>query len=151
MRTSRWQTFSPVWNQLHQLQQEMNRIFDRWGETSGGNWFGFAPSFPAVNVWEDADQVFVEAELPGLKLEDLEISVTGGNQLTLKGERKSAGVDKGVWHRQERATGSFVRMLTLPFPVDAERVDARFENGVLRVQLAKHESAKARKITVKGE
>jgi HSP20 family protein len=151
MNLTRWQPFSPVLNQLHQLQHEMNRIFDRWGEDGGSNWFAFVPTFPAANVWEDADQVFVEAELPGLRLEDLEIYVTGGNQLTIKGERKPASVDKGVWHRQERGAGAFVRMLTLPFPVDADKVDARFENGVLRVQLAKHESAKARKITVKAE
>ncbi len=151
MKLTRWQPFTPVWNNLQHLQHEMNRIFDRWGEDGGSNLFGFAPAFPAVNVWEDADVVFVEAELPGLKLEDLEIFVTNGNQLTIKGERKPVNVDKGVWHRQERGTGSFVRMLTLPFPVDSDKVEARFENGVLRIQLAKHESAKARKITVKAE
>ncbi len=115
MKLTRWQPFTPVWNNLQHLQHEMNRIFDRWGEDGGSNLFGFAPAFPAVNVWEDADVVFVEAELPGLKLEDLEIFVTNGNQLTIKGERKPVNVDKGVWHRQERGTGSFVRMLTLPF------------------------------------
>jgi HSP20 family protein len=151
MRLTRWQPFTPVWNQLHQLQSEMNRIFDRWGDDGGTNWFGLTPTFPAVNVWENKDEVFVEAELPGLKLEDLEILVNGGNQLTIKGERKQADIEKGVWHRQERGTGAFVRVLTLPFTVDAEKVEARFENGVLRVQLAKHESAKARKITVKAE
>jgi HSP20 family protein len=151
MKLTRWQPFTPVWNNLQHLQHEMNRIFDRWGEDGGSNLFGLTTAFPAVNVWEEAEVVFVEAELPGLKLEDLEIYVTGGNQLTIKGERKPASVDKGVWHRQERGTGSFVRMLTLPFPVDADKVEARFENGVLRIQLAKHESAKARKITVKAE
>jgi HSP20 family protein len=150
MKLTRWQPFTPVWSNLQHLQHEMNRIFDRWGEDGGSNLFGFA-AFPAVNVWEEADVVFVEAELPGLKLEDLEIYVTGGNQLTIKGDRKPVSLEKGVWHRQERGTGSFVRMLTLPFPVDADKVEARFENGVQRIQLAKHESAKARKITVKAE
>jgi HSP20 family protein len=150
MRLTRWQPFTPVWNNLQHLQQEMNRIFDRWGE-DGGNLFRFAPAFPAVNVWEEGDTVYVEAELPGLKPEDLEIYVTGGNQLTIKGERKTPTIDKGVWHRQERGSGSFVRMLTLPFPVDSDNVEARFENGVMQVKLAKHESAKARKITVKSE
>ena len=59
--------------------------------------------------------------------------------------------EKGVRHRQERGFGKFVRTLSLPFAVDANNVDARFENGVLRIKLAKHESAKARKIVVKGE
>jgi HSP20 family protein len=151
MKLTRWQPFTPVWNQLHQLQSEMNRMFDRWGEDGGSNWFGLAPTFPAVNVWENKDEILVEAELPGLKLEDLDILVNGGNQLTIKGERKQAEIELGVWHRQERGTGAFVRVLTLPFAVDPEKVEARFENGVLRVQLAKHESAKARKITVKAE
>jgi HSP20 family protein len=150
MTTSRWQVANPVWNQLSQLQQEMNRLFSRWGD-DGGRWTGLAGGFPAMNVWEDADQVFVEAELPGLDLKDLEIYVTGGNQLTLKGERKPAAPEKGVWHRQERTFGKFARSLTLPFTVDADKVDARFENGVLLVKLPKHESARPRKIAVKGE
>jgi len=150
MALSRWQSFSPVFNQLQQLSDDMNRFFGRWGE-NGGRLFGSIASFPAVNIWEDADKVYVEAELPGLDLKDLEIYVTGGNQLTLKGERKQKAPEKGVWHRQERGFGAFTRILTLPFNVDADKVDARFENGVLLVQLAKHESAKPRKISVKAE
>ena len=149
MRLSRWQPFSPQWNPLQQFQSEMNRLFDRW---NGGT----APetgsaAFPALNVWEEAEQVFVEAELPGLKLEDLEIYVTGGNQLTIKGERKPNVPENSTWHRQEQAFGTFSRSLTLPFPVDPDKVDARLENGVLLVKLAKHESARPRKIPVKAE
>src|SRR4051794_34557446 len=142
MRATRWQTFNPVLDQLGQLQSEMNQLFHRWGN-NGGDWSqGFAPAYPAVNVWEQDDSVFVEAELPGLEQKDLEIFVTGGNQLTLKGERKVEVAEQGVWHRQERSVGSFTRNLTLPFAVDADKVEARFENGVLLVKLAKHESAK---------
>jgi HSP20 family protein len=150
MTTSRWQVANPVWNQLHQLQQEMNQLFSRWGE-DGGRWAGLTGGYPAMNVWEDAEQVFVEAELPGLDLKDLEIYVTGGNQLTIKGERKANVPGKGVWHRQERGFGKFSRALTLPFHVNADKVDAHFENGVLLVKLPKHESARPRKIAVKGE
>jgi HSP20 family protein len=149
MNLTRWQSGS-VWNQLQQVQREMNRLFDRWG--TGGDWpRAFTPAYPVVNVWEDADSVYVEAEMPGLDLKDLEIYVTGGNQLALKGERKPDVPSKGVWHRQERGHGSFARVLTLPFEVDREKVDARFENGVLLVKLAKHAAAKPRKITVKGQ
>lgn len=150
MRLSRWQPLGSVWKELQQLQGEMNRAFERWGG-DGTRLLGLNASYPALNVWEDNDAVFVEAELPGLDMKDLEIYVTGGNQLTIKGERKQPVIEKGVWHRQERGSGSFSRTLTLPFPVDADHVEARFENGVLHVKLAKHESAKPRKITVKAE
>jgi HSP20 family protein len=149
MRQTRWQPFNPLWDQVHQLQTEMNRLLDRWTDQGNGP-RSFGGSFPTVNVWENADHVFVEAELPGLDAKDLEIHVTGGNQLTIKGERKQQVPEKAVMHRQERGFGSFVRVLTLPFNVDPEKVDARFENGVLVVDLSKHEAAKPRKITVKG-
>ena len=149
MRSSRWQSFTPMWDQLQQFQNEMNRLFDRWND--GGGRAGGAATFPPVNVWEEGEEVLVEAELPGLDLKDLEIYVTGGNQLTVKGERKPLTTGKGVWHRQERAYGHFTRSLTMPFPVDADKVDARLENGVLLVRLAKHESARPRKIEVKAE
>lgn len=148
MRVSRWQSFNPVWNQLQQVQDEMNRLFDRWGN---GNVLSGTAGFPALNVWENGEAVHVEAELPGLDLKDVEIYVSGGNQLTIKGERKPNLPEKGVWHRQERAFGSFNRTLALPFPVDADKVDARLDNGVLHIQLTKHESARPRKIPVKAE
>lgn len=146
MRSSRWQLANPGWNALQQFQSEMNRLFDRWAGAPDG---GLA--FPALNVWEEGDQLVVEAELPGLDLRDLEIYVTGGNQLTVKGERKQSLPEKGRLHRQERGYGKFSRSLTLPYPVDADRVDARLEHGVLRVSLSKHESARPRKIPVKAQ
>src|SRR5579884_3694055 len=69
MRSSRWQTFNPMWNQLQQFQSEMNRLFDRWNGTP--NPLTGVLAFPAVNVWEEQDQVYVEAELPGMDLKDL--------------------------------------------------------------------------------
>src|SRR5262245_55802486 len=127
----------------------MNQLFNRWAGDSGRA-AGVA-GFPELSVWEDAEHVYLEAELPGVEFKDLEIYVTGGNELTLKGEHRPPAYDRGVWHRQERAFGAFNRTLTLPFPVDADKVDARLENGVLMVKLAKHESAKPRKIAVKAE
>jgi HSP20 family protein len=146
MRQTRWNPFGGLWTPLQQFQSEMNRLFDRW---LGDN--QLSAGFPALNVWEDAEDCYVEAELPGVELKDLEIFVQGGNQLTVKGERKPVSPDRGVWHRQERAFGPFSRTLTLPFPVDADKVEARLDNGVLLVKLAKHESAKPRKIAVKAE
>jgi HSP20 family protein len=136
---------NPVWHSLNEMQHEMNRVFDRWGNHA----FGLVES-PAVNLWEEQEALRLEAELPGLELQDLEIFVTGHTQLTLKGERKQPTVAKGVQHRQERGFGKFTRTITLPFPVDDNNVEARFENGVLKVRLPKHESAKPRKINIKS-
>jgi HSP20 family protein len=157
---SRWRSASPIWNQLQQLQggsawnqlqnlqSEMNRLLDRWsGEVSQG--LGSA-AYPAITLWEDADSVHVEAELPGVEQNDLEVYVTGGNQFTIKGERKPNAPEKGIWHRQERGFGKFSRVLTLPFEVNQDKVDARLEAGVLHVRMPKHEAAKPRKIIVKG-
>jgi HSP20 family protein len=143
MRVTNWQSLNPVWKQM---QEEMNRLFRRWD----GGLRSFAASYPAVNIWEDKDSVFVEAELPGINANELEIHVTGGDQLTLKGERKVELPEGAVSHRQERGAGSFVRVLTLPFRVDADKVEAHYENGVLLIKVAKHEAAKPRKIIVTG-
>jgi HSP20 family protein len=141
---ARWQPFVPLLDQFNQFQSEMNRLF---GRTNGGP--GWAV-YPPVNVWEVGDTVHVEAELPGLAIDDLEITVTGGNELTLKGQRKPADAARETWHRQERRFGNFSRTLTLPFVVDPDKVEATLENGVLLVKLGKHESARPRKIAVKG-
>jgi HSP20 family protein len=146
---SRWTPFNnPVWNQLNQLQSEVNRLIDRWGE--GGRPFTSAIEFPPLNLWEEDDAFYLEAELPGLALEDLEIFVTGHNQLTIKGQRKAPTVDKGVQHRQERGFGEFSRTLTLPMDINEEKVEARLEHGVLKVRLPKSEAAKPHKIQIKS-
>ena len=149
MRLTRWSPFGNVWNPLRRLQHEMDRLFERWTE-EGDRLLG-QPGFPALNLWEDADAVHVEAELPGVEFKDLEVLVTGGNELSIKGERRPSTPEKGVWHRQERAFGTFHRTVTLPFLVDADNVEATLENGVLHLKLTKHESARPRKIAVKGE
>ena len=141
---SRW-TMNPVWRTLNEMQHEVNRVFDRWGHHP----FGIG-EFPALNLWEDDDALHVDAELPGLELQDLEIFVTGRNQLTIKGDRKPPEVEKAMQHRQERGFGKFTRSLTLPFAVDENAVEARFENGILKIRLPKHEAAKPRKIAIKA-
>jgi HSP20 family protein len=138
-----------MWTPLQELQGELNRLFDRWSGV--GSEVGGPAGHPAVNVWEEGERVYLEAELPGLQLNDLEISITAGNQLVLQGQTKPPVVEKGTWHRRERAFGTFSRTIALPFPVDPEHVEARLENGVLKVVLTKHESARPRKIVVKAE
>ena len=141
---SRW-SINPVWRSLNEMQHEVNRVFDRFGQHP----FGIG-EFPAVNLWEEDGALYLEAELPGLELSDLEIFVTGHNQFTLKGERKLPTVEKGVQHRQERGYGKFTRTLTLPFAVDESQIEARFEHGVLKVRMPKHEQAMPRKIAIKA-
>jgi HSP20 family protein len=136
---------------MTRFQQQMDRLFDRWGWDLP-RWPALAVSYPALNVWEDNNFVYAEAELPGLKLDDLEISVTGPDQLTVKGTRPQPKVpEQAVWHRQERGFGSFTRVITLPASVDPAKVEARLEQGVLIIKLAKSEAAKPKKIPVKAE
>jgi HSP20 family protein len=132
---------------MNRLHREMSRLFDRAGYGDGAR--RMAPAYPALNLWEDADNLYAEAELPGLSLDDLEIYVTGGNHLSIKGKREVPESDKAAWHRRERGYGQFARALTLPHDVDADKVEAEFRNGVLCIKLPKREESKPRRIEVK--
>jgi HSP20 family protein len=144
MLLSRWA--QPFWSEFDNLQREVNRMVQTWNSDG----FGVESAFPPINLWEEGDAFYLEAELPGLEMNDLEVYVTGNNQLTIKGERKAPAVEKSVLHRQERSFGQFVRTLILPANVDDANIEARLEHGVLKLRLPKHESAKPRKIEVKA-
>jgi HSP20 family protein len=148
MKQTRWNPLGTLFTPLQQFQEEMNRLFDRW---SGDNRLPGMGGYPALNIWEDTESCYVEAELPGVELKDLEITVVGGNQLVIKGERRPVQPEQGVWHRRERTAGAFSRAVELPFPVNPDKVEAKLDNGVLLIKLAKHESARPRKINVKAE
>ncbi len=143
MLATRWEP----WAEMSRLSREMDRVFGRGGN-SMGRLFGVG-SYPALNVWEDDDHVYAEAELPGFSLDDLEIYVTG-NQLTIKGERRPPEHDSGTWHRQERGYGKFSRMIELPGDINGDQVAAEFKNGVLNITLPKSEAVKPRRIEVKA-
>lgn len=104
-------------------------------------------AFPAINLWEEGDQLFAEAELPGLKSEDVDISVSG-DELTLSGRRPDVPPAGASFHRRERGAGDFSRTVRLPFEVDAEAVEATLRDGVLTVKLPKSAAARPRKIKV---
>ncbi len=143
MLATRWEPIA----QMNRLRQEMDRLFDRWGDSRP---LPYARStFPPMNLWENDEQLFVEAELPGFALEDLEITVTGGNQLNINGERKAPEPEGGIWHRRERGFGRFSRSVELPGYVDSDCVSAEFKNGVLTITLPKREEVKPRRIEVK--
>lgn len=107
------------------------------------------PAYPALNISETADALAVEAELPGYKMENIEISVMG-RDLSIKGQRTQEGETKATWHRRERLAGTFTRVVRLPFDVDAEKVSASLKNGVLHMTLPKAEAARPRRIEVKA-
>ena len=133
-----------LWREMDGFRQEVDRLFGR--QPAGG--IGVAP---ALNVWEDDAAFYVEADLPDVAADKLDVTVKEGNRLTLAGERKAPEPAHAVWHRQERFAGTFSRELTLPTPVDPDRVQAKFEHGVLKLTLPKSEAARPRKITVKAE
>ena len=120
-----------------------------WGSIELGE--SSPATFPAVNVWEDNENLFVEAELPGFELNDLEIYVNGENHLSIKGERRQPEVEGASWHRRERGYGSFNRTIELSSDVDADKVSANLKAGVLTITLPKKEEIKPRRIEVKAD
>lgn len=104
--------------------------------------------FPSVNAWEDAHNLYLEAELPGFKIEELDITFTGG-ELTIRGTRNETKPEGATFYRRERPSGSFSRTLRVGTEVDASKISASLTNGVLTVTLPKAEAAKPRKIDVK--
>lgn len=125
---------------VRSLQREMNRLFKDYDVRNDG--------FPPVNIWCSSDKVFVTAEIPGVKPEDIDISVVQG-QLTISGERKLEVPEGEVsCHRQERSQGSFTRVFRLPYDVDNEKISAKYVDGVLNITLPRLEETKPRKIKV---
>jgi len=134
------------WREMERLRRDMNRLFSDWPRSR--QWTT-AASYPAMNVWTDEDSTVITAELPGVNLDDLDISVED-DVLTLRGQRQPAEMEGATYHRRERRHGTFVRTFRLPFRVDADRVDATFKNGVLNVSLPRAEEDKPRKISVRA-
>jgi len=135
-------------NPFDELRRQVDRLLDEFGMGSFRSPFGFQAAYPALNVWDTGDTLCVEAEIPGVSKDDLEVYAVG-NDLTIKGRRKALEGDNLVYHRQERGSGEFSRVITLPAEVDADRVEAVLKDGVLNVRLPKAEKAKPRKIALK--
>ena len=138
---------------LQQLRDEVDRLFTNvltHPTVTGAARLVAGRGFPAVNVWENTENLFVEAEVPGLKAEDLDITVVG-DELTIKGQRPDELEGDPAFHRRERGVGSFTRVVRLTSEVDADKVQASLNDGVLLLTLPKAEAAKPRKIQVKTE
>jgi HSP20 family protein len=143
---TRW--FPLMTHELSRFHNEMEGAFASL--VGGAQRHGLAPSYPPLNVWENDQNYYAEAELPGMPLDALEIFVAKGNQLTIQGVRKPTDT-AGAWHCQERGFGKFSRTINLPGEVDADKVEAQMEQGVLRVILPKSEKARPRRIAIKAE
>lgn len=134
-----------MWREMSRLQREMNRLFDGYNNVRRT-----PTSYPAMNVWSNQDGLVVTSEVPGVRPEDIDISVVG-DTLTLSGERRPDELNEDArYHRQERGYGKFVRTLQLPYPVKVDNIEASFRNGVLNINLPRAEEDKPRKIAVKS-
>ncbi len=140
------------WDAFENLRREVDQLFARAGHENDGPLAGPHGVYPAVNLYENADGFVLTAELPGMKLEDIELAVQG-NRLTVRGERKISYPDDGHTnlHRRERPTGHFRRAVELPVAIDSEKVEASYRNGVLLVKLPKHAAHRPRRIEVKQQ
>jgi HSP20 family protein len=143
----RWDPF----RDLMSIQNELNRLFGRTyggGEAATGSTGSWVPP---LDVFESNDKYVVAVELPGIEPGDVEVSVEDAT-LTIKGQRDFFYKDATdeSYRRIERRYGQFIRTVTLPSTADVEKVDAKFDKGVLTIEVPKREEAKPRKISVKA-
>lgn len=152
MTLTRWQRPEPNWSpfrQLSVLRDEIDRLFDSplSALTTSSQQF-LNGWLPAIDLYEDNDNLVVMAELPGMAKEDIDISLHG-DVLTISGERKEQERQDAEVYRAERFLGRFQRTLTLPTAVDSSKVQANYKDGILKVTLPKAEHAKPKQIEVK--
>lgn len=138
----------PSWNRLNDLRTEIDRLFEApFAELSrSSQWLsGWIPS---LDLYEDKDQLTVQVELPGMKKDDISISLHDGS-LSISGERRSdEKFEEADVYRAERYVGRFQRTIQLPSPVAADRVKAQYKDGILTITLPKTDEAKPKQINV---
>jgi len=133
-----------LWDEFDRLEREVSQLFDAYTGLAAP-----APDFPAINIWTNPEGSVITAELPGVEPKDIDIQAIG-ETLTISGERKAEHLAKDVRvHRQERENGRFVRSIELPFPIQADKVDARLEKGILNIYAPRMEADKPKKITIR--
>jgi HSP20 family protein len=153
MLPTRWDPFRSLTKELGTLHHEMDDLFRRtFGltkETPGEANFYMAP---AINTYTKGEKYFVEAELPGVSMDDLDVSIDGGI-LTLRGERKADKETKeDDYFIRESHYGSFIRRLSLPEGINVDQVHAKFEDGVLRISMPiEKKLATGRKVLIEGQ
>lgn len=134
---------SDPWRELNRIHRDVDRMFMSNNLKKGRQ-------FPPINVWTTENEVIVTAELPGFSLENIHLSIVG-NELTLSGKREMSELKENeYYHRHERRQGEFERIVQLPFVVDRKDINARFKDGVLKVNLPRAESDKPINIEIKA-
>ena len=142
---TRWDPF----REMMAIRHTMDRMFDSALAAPASNWQPMSWDL-ALDVSENQDEFIVKASLPGINPEDLEITFTN-NTLTIKGETQEEKNEEGArFHLRERRIGTFSRSITLPAGIEADKIDARYEGGVLRLSLPKGEGVKPKKIAVQS-
>lgn len=137
------------WGLLNELSEELSRLYEGQGAPDASS-AATSDWVPAVDVRELQDRYVIDADLPGVRPEDIDIQMENGI-LSLSGTRTTeAAADEGGARRVERARGSFFRRFSLPDTADAERISARSDNGVLQISIPKQEKVKPRRIEVQG-
>lgn len=147
MALVRWRSFRDSVS----IQDEMNRLFnDFFGRVPSRFEADWTPSewSPSVDIFETKDDILIKAEVPGMKKEDIKITLQD-NVLTLKGESKQEKEEKETnFYRMERSYGSFVRSFNLPTVVQADRIKASYKDGILSITLSKAEEVKPKQIPI---
>lgn len=135
-----------ILGELEALQEDMNRVLGGGAPTRSAT--RARRDYPPVNVWLSKEGVTVDAELPGVDIKDVDISVEG-DQLTLRGKVNVEEPGEGeTYHRRERNAGEFARTLQLPFRANVEGVKANYKNGVLRIEVPRSEEDKPHTVTI---
>lgn len=145
------------WDLLREMSQMQRDIDEAFRGLGLGRMFGpgleaglVLRDWPRINLREDADHLYVEALLPGVDPDKIDMNVLG-NTLTLAGERTAVAGEKNgrTWHRRERGIGKFLRSIELPVEINPDKVKAEYRNGLLLVTLPKVEEAKPKRISIK--
>ena len=136
-----WDPFT----EMRRMHDEIRRVFAEFeGQAAMAN-------YPPVSLWVGTDSVVVTAELPGVGADDIELSASD-DSLTIRGKRQPAvDAEKIAWHRRERTYGAFSRTVELPFRIDPDRVQARFSNGVIEIELQRPEADKPKRISINAQ
>jgi HSP20 family protein len=142
--------YRPLFDFQNELNQMRSHFDDLLAAGRGSTREVSMRQFPLLNAWETGDSFYVEAELPGFELEDLEIYMTDTSTLGIKGQRKAPELADGKWHRRERAFGAFERSLPVPAAINGDQVEASLKYGVLTIKLPKAAEMRPRKIDVKA-